>query len=444
MTTTTGTTGTTRTTVRATARTTAKATVAVRMYNVGFGDAFLVTVRKGRRRWRMLVDCGVHAHGQARPLQDTVEAIIADLEADAPEGEAPHLDVVAATHHHADHIAGFALDSWERVAVDEVWVPFVEDVDDPDAVALRQTHAKVTNRLLALLDQRTQNLDPGAWPAAVVTARWFAANSRGNDVAADRLLGRNGRGFASTPRVRYLPSKDPADNTIDLGISGVTAHVLGPSRDPADLKRMEPPARAGWLTLDDETQLVDTSGAPLFNPQFTMSGAELRSHPKLLAAHQSLANLDEINDAALLAAASILERSVNNTSLFFVLDVDGVRLLFPGDAQQGAWDHVLEDPQARALLADLAFYKISHHGSHNGTPRRFVEEVLRDGIQTMLPWGLVKRWADTIPKAELLEALAVRKHHVIRADSPVGDPPTVTVKDDLWSEVNFTAPAPDA
>ena len=54
---------------------------------------------------------------------------------------------------------------------------------------------------------------------------------------------------------------------------------------------------------------------------------------------------DERFDMGLLAAASVLEQSVNNTSLFFVLEVGGLRLLFPGDAQYGAWEHVRNNPK---------------------------------------------------------------------------------------------------
>ena len=54
-------------------------TIDVRMYNVGFGDAFRVTVRDGQDTWRMLVDCGVHSQGQARSISESVKNIIADL-----------------------------------------------------------------------------------------------------------------------------------------------------------------------------------------------------------------------------------------------------------------------------------------------------------------------------------------------------------------------------
>ena len=133
------------------------------------------------------------------------------------------------------------------------------------------------------------------------------------------------------------------------------------------------------------------------------------------------------SDEALLGAAAVLERSVNNTSVYFVLDVAGTRLLFVGDSQEGAWEHVLGDEASRELVSNVAFYKIGHHGSHNATPKSFVESVLGDGAYAMLPWGLVKKWADTIPKAELLAALAEHKTHVIRADAPVADTPQIEI-----------------
>ncbi|HEY5844425.1 MAG TPA: hypothetical protein VIU87_23725, partial [Mycobacterium sp.] len=106
-------------------------TIEIRMYYVGFGDAFRVTVRKGDETFRMLVDCGVHSQGHARDMKESVRNIIDDLTADC--GRTPRLDVVVATHHHTDHVSGFAVDFWEEVEVGEVWVPFIEDTKDPDA-----------------------------------------------------------------------------------------------------------------------------------------------------------------------------------------------------------------------------------------------------------------------------------------------------------------------
>ena len=414
--------------------------VAVRMYNVGFGDAFLVTVDTDGKAWRMLVDCGVHSQGQARSIAKSVEAIVGDLTAAAPDG-VPRLDVVVATHHHADHISGFTQDAWDRVHVGEVWLPFVEDPHDKDAIALRQKQTETARRLTALIERRTFGLDPGRWPSALAEARSFALNSLRNADAADRLLGRNGRRFAEPHRVRFLPRPDGRQNRIPVAGGAAVAHVLGPSRDPDDLKQMDPPKNAGWLRLDEDgADDAELKGTPLFEPRFAVpEGGPLPTH--LYEAQESLRLAKITSDDDLLGAASILERSVNNTSLFLVLDVRGTRLVFPGDAQEGAWQHVLKDRDKAALLRDAVFYKVGHHGSHNATPKAFVNEVWSDGHVAMLPWGLVKRWEDSIPKKKLLDALAEHKHTVIRADAPVARPGLVTVQGDIWSEVVFTVPA---
>jgi beta-lactamase superfamily II metal-dependent hydrolase len=416
--------------------------VTVRMYNVGFGDAFLVTVDADGKPWRMLVDCGVHSQGQARPIRETVRAIIGDLASAGVDGT-PHLDVVVATHHHADHISGFALDEWEQVHVDEVWLPFVEDSRDADALALRRAQTEAARRLTALLGRRTAGLEPGSWPAAVAEASGFAMNSFGNAEATDRLIGRNGKHFAGAHRVRYLPRTAPRKNRIPVADGVATAHVLGPSRDPKDLKCMDPPANAGWLRLDealDEDDLFHDSAladAPLFDPRYAVQ--DVAQLPTRLSDAQGSLKLRTVNnDAGLLGAASILERSVNNTSLFIVLDVGGKRLVFPGDSQEGAWQHVLRDAEKAELLRDAVFYKVGHHGSHNATPKSFVNDVWRDGGYAMLPWGLVNRWKDSIPKVELLDALHSHHHTVVRADAPEAVPGKVTVHEDVWSEVVFS------
>lgn len=433
-------------------------TATVRMYNVGFGDCFLVTVEGDGAVWRMLIDCGVHSHGRARPIEEVIDAVIADLDAATPAGTPPALDVVVATHHHADHIRGFASDEWERVQVAEVWLPYVENPRDPDAAALRHGLALAADHIAQATDRLGLSRTTTRQAAQLGLARELALNSFTNSEASARLLGK-GKQFLNQPELRFLPHNKRAKNVIETGIPGVTVHVLGPSRDPAQLKRMNPPAASRWLTL--EAALSDSGGdgdaaavAPvkngtwprlprMFDAQFEIEAetALFRLDPELVKAWKSLKLDQNITDVGeVLSAASVLERSVNNTSLFFVIDVAGTRLVFVGDSQQGAWEHVLNDAEARALVTEPAFYKIGHHGSHNATPREYAENVIgTGGAYAMLPYGEVEQWGD-IPKRNLIEQLERQGVVVVDASRPVAHPGLEIGPDGLWTQLTFPAP----
>jgi beta-lactamase superfamily II metal-dependent hydrolase len=398
----------------------------------------------------MLVDCGVHSHGRvkvdgvSRPIGFVVDAIIDHLRSVSPE-ERPRLDVVVATHHHADHISGFALEAWQEVDVAEVWVPFVEDRSDADAHRIRMGLQEAAGTLRSIVES-THGLDSNRWSPELRLVHGLATNALGNADAADRLLGRNGRRFARDPanvRVRYLPASSDADagsdvDFIDIPVEGAHVRVIGPSRDPQQLKRMDPPVAVSWLALAHQERHTQGLGE-LFDPVFRVSDdeAKLRLGRQTLAARNGLRLKQLAHETEdLLAASSLLERSVNNTSVAFVLDVSGARFLFVGDSQQGAWEHILAQ---RAELDGLVFYKVGHHGSHNSTPKSFVTDVLPEASTAMLPYSLVKAWKDTIPKRELLDALAAKSVRLVRADEPSGEG-VVLGPGALWSEVTFDLP----
>jgi beta-lactamase superfamily II metal-dependent hydrolase len=101
--------------------------VIVRTYNVGFGDAFLVSIPGPSRPHQILIDCGsIKSNGPS--IQDVVRTIIAD----ATDGDGrARLDLVIATHRHRDHVLGFEKPEWDDVEVGEVWMPLTEDPKDP-------------------------------------------------------------------------------------------------------------------------------------------------------------------------------------------------------------------------------------------------------------------------------------------------------------------------
>jgi beta-lactamase superfamily II metal-dependent hydrolase len=411
------------------------------MYNPGFGDAFVVTVRNGKAVWRMLVDCGVHTSGVYRPIEEVVGQIIADLTAE--KDDPAHLNAVALTHHHRDHMSGFAEDGWEKIRVDEVWLSYVEDDKDPTTMALLAAQKKTMDGVAKMVAAASAT---GSDAEKLRLAGVLAANTSSsvNDRAIARLKSKTG--FAGSPRVRYLPSLKAAQNVIELPVGGAVIHALGPSRDPRQLRRMDPPAAQHWLQaladrdLDDQTQDRTLFASPYLLPKDSVD-PRAREHVAAMELDDVLNQADSV-----LAAASAVEGAVNNSSLVFLLEVAGRKLLFVGDSQQGAWEHLLNDPATRSLMGNLDFYKIGHHGSHNATPKDFVSNVMgAAGSFAMMPFSTVKNWP--IPNDKLLDKLREQNASIVRADEPnvINDVtvrpgrkiPEYKVQSDVWTQITL-------
>src|SRR5882757_7995838 len=416
-------------------------TVEIRMYHVGFGDAFRITVKRGDDVWRMLVDCGVHGSSVGADIAQSVRDIIGDLEDDSADGT-PHLDVVIATHHHQDHVVGFAEDGWADVEVDEVWLPYSENPKDPDTKKLGN-HAFAAAKLEALIDARMNKPRLNADATAMLQmAKEFAVNSGAKEQiekAMNRLGSRKGLHFATPVKPRFLPDTDVDENTIDIGRMGIVAHILGPSRDPAMLKKMNPPKSVHWLSLSEIDEDHADDDRPLFSTEYIVERTAVSADLMRAKNSMRLTKLDD--EMGILAAASLLESARNNTSLFMVLQVGELHFLFPGDAQHGAWQHVRTNPDALALIENVDFYKVGHHGSHNATPKPFIEEEWLTTGDAMVPWGSVKSFDDTIPEPELLKGLAKKKHRtILPGDVRKGAGKAKLKEEPNWTQLTFTVP----
>ena len=109
----------------------------VRMYRVGFGDFFLVTVPTGAGPKHILIDCGVHS-------KDT-HSIAAAVDHMAQE-TGKHLALIIVTHRHADHVTGFSKckDVFKTFTVDRIWMSWYEDPKDDKALAIQANIAAFT------------------------------------------------------------------------------------------------------------------------------------------------------------------------------------------------------------------------------------------------------------------------------------------------------------
>ena len=420
----------------------AEDTIRIRMYAVGFGDCFLLGFPgpAGSRERLMLVDCGVHNASKrgANIFKDVIPDIVG--QASAADGKA-RIDVVVATHHHLDHVSGFQVEGWDEVEVGEVWLPWTEDPDDADAVRIRERQSKQAKFLLGLDVDKAKKWE---------TVRAISENNVGYTNAAAMTTLHDG--FAGTPPRSFLPEgpdKPRSRRFTPKVIPGLEVVILGPSRDEAAIRDMNPPPGESYFRFGTDRTL-GASGEPLpFTPFFIEPSAYAAAYKDLVPPHSSeLKNVAKAGRTDALALAVALEQATNGTSLVLLMRFGDTTLLFPGDAQWGTWDRMLHDPESQDLLRTVNFYKVGHHGSHNATPVTFVKDYLHDADASMVSVAptSIPSWKD-IPKPGLLTALGGKSAIVLDSDelrqaaiagkpAPV-DPIVSEAKDGLWTEIRL-------
>lgn len=381
--------------------------VRIRMYNVGFGDAFLVLIPTNGKERRVLFDCGSVEAAKDLPIASIVDRIIKDVT--DPDG-VPRIDVVVATHRHKDHVSGFGNAKWSSVEVKEVWMPWTEDPTDAEGRKIRDIQSGLALALNASL----------AKPAVGLSAAELNARRRSQEIVANALMLTNEKemktlhsGFSGNPERRFLPTKTDSRLLKTEALPGVKIHVLGPSRERDVIRDMDPPKGESFLrmraALNADTNLPPAPFAVEFRHKDYAGGGTF-----LPTDRDGIKRAGALTD---LAVAVALDKAVNGTSLMLILEVAGTFFLFPGDAQWGTWNAAMQDPEWKQMMKNLAFYKIGHHGSHNATPKDFVDEVMADGICAMASTLTRAVWPD-IPRIPLLDRLAQKKVNVARTDQP--------------------------
>jgi hypothetical protein len=341
-----------------------------------------------------------------------VDQIIGDV---TDEDGSARIDVVVGTHRHQDHVSGFTNGRWNDVQVKEVWMPWTEHPTDPDAKRIREAQSSAARHLCLALERL------GADEGSMGLAR--------NSLTNERAMRTLHSGFAGAPRRRFLPA-DGRLTTIDTRVLGpVRVHVLGPSRDPEVIRDMDPPAGESYLRLLGAAEDDPSMALPPFPSGWELGAKDLEgpefAHLKLTKKDRDRLTKLAAIDAFALAVA--LEKAVNGTSLVLMFELGDAYLLFPGDAQWGTWRRMLEDTEIRHLLDNTTFLKVGHHGSHNGTPKDFVEALQKRGaangtkrdLWAMVSTHPIKMWKE-IPKSELLDGLGKATKRVARSDAGGG------------------------
>lgn len=378
--------------------------IAIHMFNVGFGDCFLVEIPLPDHMCRVLFDCGRHKGGNDanQALADQVFAAATD-----PDGT-PRIDLVVATHRHKDHVSGFGAKGWDKVEVREVWMPWTENPDDDQARGIAERQVAAAKAALKAFGPEEGLTGLAADMFGVVGLALT------NAAAMDTLY----HGFAGKPVRRYLPDGDPPQPPRTLpGAAGVRLHVLGPPRDEKVLGAMDPPKAETFRKMAAAAEHAGDDEAPIrpFGAQWTQCPQANDLLPDADRTH--ISNLSEGADLEGLAA--LIDNAINNTSLVVMIEVGEANLLFCADAQWGNWQAILARPEARELIGNTTFLKVGHHASHNASPVTLISKLLPDDIPAMV--SVEEKQYNNVPYPKLLDAFTDRGFDVARSDRPRND-----------------------
>jgi beta-lactamase superfamily II metal-dependent hydrolase len=413
--------------------------IRVRMYRVGFGDFFLLTVPGKHGPAHILIDCGVHA-ANIGTINDCVQ--------DMKKETGNRLALVILTHYHADHMSGFAsnYDDFANFEVGAVWITNRLDPENADASKFMAQITSVAQQLKMQLAVRD---DPAGVEAQrkVENALGVAgeAGGGGSNAKALRLLQ---SGFRNKPPVYYYQGGDTP--TLPDELEGmITAELLGPS--PKD-------SAGEFAASDNKTEqylaALGDSGVPGAGPLQPFDRkkwpATVSDYPKTTfdefdkGSEPIESILADMQPDALAAAADKLDGTLNNQSLVVLFTCNGKKLLFVGDAQWGNWAYWLygravtgSDPgisaRAAEILGSIDFYKVGHHGSTNATPIPAVGALNQTCAcmcsTAMGAYGSPARKTE-VPRTALMDALETRSSkRLVRSD---------------WVQANDTKAEPQA
>ena len=367
----------------------------VRVYNVHFGDAILVSVpdrdpkTKKETLRHILIDVGNVLNkegGDDSVFAPAMKAILAEV------GKKP-IDLYVMTHEHLDHVQGLyhmAVKAdpahWaERFHVEYAWLTASAKSDyyktHPKAKKQKKRLDAAFSRMRLAFEARAKSLRGSSRDLYLARFGPLLANNdsrnTGQCVEYLRTLARKKTTYVS--RGAKLAGTHPFHEA--------KFEILAPEEDTSDYYK------GLWASAPEPT----ASKAPAHRPD-PPPGVDATAFADLLDAR-------ERGSGDLLS----IDQAANNTSVVFTLEWRGWKLLFPGDAELKSWKTM----QAQGVLSPVHFLKVSHHGSHNGTPNeKLLDLVMKpSAAEKKKRKALISTWNDTyggIPHAPTNAKLSAR------------------------------------
>jgi beta-lactamase superfamily II metal-dependent hydrolase len=380
----------------------------VRVYDVRFGDAVLISIPEkagGHDVERhILFDFG-NALDTAGGVDAVFEPVIDDIKARL--GGRP-LDLFVMTHEHLDHVQGpfyCAEVLGKTLKAKQVWLTGSANPDyyDTHPDARRKKKAALAAFRAAQIRLRAVPTDQVSPLAAAMLAN--------NDVRSTAKCVDHLRTKVAKPEhVHYV------DRTIDLTqlqpAASATLTLLAPEEDTADYYgKFE--ALAASLRLGD-SPVFDDLDLGLRDPK----DLEEPVPPRGVDAG-AFYNLLDVRHSGSASTLLNIDQAANNTSVVTLIEWNGWRLLFTGDAEKRSWRQ-MDD---LGLVGPVHFLKVSHHGSSTGMPPAAILDKL---LPMPAPAGFTRRAAVStypgkypgVPNDDTLKEL--RKRTTLRSTRDLG------------------------
>src|SRR5262245_13515951 len=414
--------------------------IRVRMYRVGFGDFFLVTVPGNDGPAHILIDCGVH-HADIGSINECIQ--------DLKKTTKNRLALVILTHYHADHMSGFASNYDDFANFDHIGAVWITNRLADNAAAskfmlqLTSVAQELQLRLGARSDRDGEEAKRKVFNAIGIELSATGGDGSGGNAKALKLLQ---QGFKCKPPVYYYQGGDTPKLPPELE-GRITAEILAPSpKDSAGEFAASDNRKEQYLAAAGDTGVPDADRVQSFEKAWPASAADYPEDAfdefdsgltgrgerrKKDGAVEMEATLARMQPDVLAAAADKLDGTLNNQSLVVLFTCKGKKLLFVGDAQWGNWSYWLygkavsgADPgitaRARDILGSIDFYKVGHHGSTNATPIPVVG-ALNKNCAAMCStatgaYGKPEKKTE-VPRTALMDALEARTgNRLVRSD----------------------------
>jgi hypothetical protein len=354
--------------------------VTIRMYNVGFGDCFLLTFHytAPMTDQHILIDFGtVAGKADMRGIANDIRRVCGGK-----------LYAVIATHRHRDHISGFSDAGGKQSSgaiiascnPEVVLQPWTENPDaDSDA-----TSAPLLARKQKASDRKLFMASLNAMGSFAESAEKYAMGLRGaagRATSLEKLAANNTKNIEAVMNLRkmgkrkprFLQFNSPSGLENKRLLPGVKVHVLGPpSLKDQNIKKYAKKSDEYWIACKywgfQESAAGLIAAKDIFPKQPRYDKRSTPIHTRWFAQRA-----DAALKSSALGIVSVLDNFLNNTSLILLFEVRGQKLLFPGDAQLENWAWALEQKGVKDLLKDVNVYKVGHHGSRNATPKTLWE-----------------------------------------------------------------------